>query len=413
VQGETRSVVALLSSVFSATTATALLSTVLGKFVFDITGSELALGLLGLAEFAPAALLVFVTGPLADRVDRRRLTALALGTEALVVVGMALVVSTKPTSTAPIFALVVAFGTARAFANPASRSLPADTVAPARLPWLTARQAATWQGALVLGPVLGGFLYVIHPWVPFAAAAVLVIVAALTILTVEVRPFERTEAPDDEDRPSMHQAVEGLRFVRSQPILFGAISLDLFAVLFGGAIALLPAIAEDRLGVGAVGLGWLRAATGIGAGMVALFLTVRPVSRHIGRTLLVVVALFGIGTIVLGVTTSFAVAFVSLLVLSGADAVSVFIRSTLVPLVTPADKRGRVLAVEAVFIGASNELGAFESGVVGQLLGPATAIVLGGVATLAIAALWWGLFPALRDVDGFPSAGDHVIDPAA
>jgi MFS family permease len=411
VQRETRSVVALLSSVFSATMATALLSTVLGKLVFDMTGSELALGFLGLAEFAPAALLVFVTGPLADRVDRRRLTALALGAEALVAVCIALYVSTNPSSTAPIFALVVAFGTARAFANPASRSLPADTVPPARLPWLTARQAATWQGSLVLGPVLGGFLYVIHPWVPFAAAALLVSVAAVTVLTVEVRPFERTE-PEDDDRPSMHRAVEGLRFVRSQPILFGAISLDLFAVLFGGAVALLPAIAEDRLGVGAVGLGWLRAATGIGAGIVALVLTVRPVSRHIGRTLLVVVALFGIGTIVLGATTSFAVAFVALLVLSGADAVSVFIRSTLVPLVTPADKRGRVLAVEAVFIGASNELGAFESGVVGQLLGPATAVVLGGVATLAIAAVWWGFFPDLRDVDGFPSAGDHVIDPA-
>jgi MFS family permease len=413
VQGETRSVVALLSSVFSATTATALLSTVLGKLVFDITGSELALGLLGLAEFAPAALLVFVTGPLADRIDRRRLSCLALGAEAMVVAGMALYVSTNPTSTAPIFALVVAFGTARAFANPASRSLPADVVESARLPWLTARQAATWQGALVLGPVVGGFLYVVDPWVPFTVAALLFVVAALTILTVTVRPFERTVVvDDDEERPSMHQAVEGLRFVRSQPILFGAISLDLFAVLFGGAVALLPAIAEDRLGVGAVGLGWLRAATGIGAGIVALFLTVKPVSRHIGRTLLVVVALFGVGTIVLGATTSFAVAFVALLVLSGADAVSVFIRSTLVPLVTPADKRGRVLAVEAVFIGASNELGAFESGVVGQLLGPATAIVLGGVATLAIAALWWGVFPDLRDVDGFPSAGDHVIDPA-
>ena len=166
--------------------------------------------------------------------------------------------------------------------------------------------------------------------------------------------------------------------MRSQPILLGAISLDLFAVLFGGAVALLPAIAEDRLGVGAVGLGWLRAATGIGAGAVALYLTMRPVSRRIGRTLLVSVALFGIATIALGVTTSFAIAFVALLVLSGADAVSVFIRSTLVPLITPADKRGRVLAVEAVFIGASNELGAFESGVVGQLLGPAAAIVLVG-----------------------------------
>jgi MFS family permease len=195
--------------------------------------------------------------------------------------------------------------------------------------------------------------------------------------------------------------------VRRRPILFGAISLDLFAVLFGGAIALLPAIAEDRLGVGAVGLGWLRAAVGIGAGLVTVTLAWKPVSRRVGRTLLVSVALFGVGTIVLGVTTSFVVAFVALLALSGADAVSVFIRSTLVPLATPADKRGRVLAVEAVFIGASNELGAFESGVAGQLLGPAVAVVLGGVATIAVAGLWWGLFPALRSVDGFPDAVDH------
>jgi len=406
-----RSVVALLSSVFMSSTAMALLSTVLGKLVFDITGSALALGLLGLAEFAPAALLVFVTGPLADRIDRRRMAAVALGLEALVLGGLTVYVSTDPTSTLPLFLLVIAYGTARAFATPATRSLPADTVVPSRLPWLTARQAATWQGALVLGPVLGGFLYVVAPWVPFAVAAGLVAIGALTVLTVRVLPFERTAVDDGDERSGMHTAMEGLRFVRSRPILLGAISLDLFAVLFGGAVALLPAIAEDRLGVGAVGLGWLRAATGIGAGAVALFLTVKPVSRHIGRTLLACVALFGIGTIALGVTTSFAIAFVSLLVLSGADAVSVFVRSTLVPLITPADKRGRVLAVEAVFIGASNELGAFESGVVGQLLGPATAIVLGGVATLAVAALWWGWFPDLREVDAFPSAGDHVVTP--
>jgi predicted MFS family arabinose efflux permease len=259
--------------------------------------------------------------------------------------------------------------------------------------------------------VLGGFLYVVDPWVPFAAASILVVTSALTVLFVKVQPFVRTQAEEDAraEKPSVHEAVEGLRFVRSQPILLGAISLDLFAVLFGGAVALLPAIAEDRLGVGAVGLGWLRAATGIGAGVVALYLTVKPVSRRIGSTLLISVALFGIGTIALGVTTSFAVAFVALLVLSGADAFSVFIRSTLVPLVTPADKRGRVLAVEAVFIGASNELGAFESGVLGQLLGPAAAVVLGGVGTLAVAAIWWGTFPDLRRVDAFPSAGDHVV----
>jgi MFS family permease len=400
--------VALLSSTFGSSTAVAMLTTVLGKLVFDLTGSELALGLLGLAEFAPAALLVFVTGTVADRVDRRRLASIGLTLEAVMMVAIAWYASTDPTATLPIFLMVIGFGTARAFATPASRSLPADTMAAGRLPWFTARQSATWQGAAIVGPVIGGFLYVGAVWLPFVAAAAFALVAAVAVVFVQPSPDSAPVA--GRPRPTLHEAVEGLRFVRSQPILLGAISLDLFAVLFGGAIALLPAIAEDRLGVGAVGLGWLRAAVGIGAGTVTIILAIRPVSRRVGRTLLVSVALFGVGTIVLGLTTSFVVAFLALAALSGADAVSVFIRSTLVPLVTPPDKRGRVLAVEAVFIGASNELGAFESGVVGQLLGPATAVVLGGAATLGIAALWWSLFTPLRRVDGFPATIDHVVE---
>jgi hypothetical protein len=198
--------------------------------------------------------------------------------------------------------------------------------------------------------------------------------------------------------------MEGLRFIRRQPVVLGAISLDLFAVLFGGAVALLPAIAKDQLHVGAVGFGWLRAAIGIGAALVTVLLAWKPVSRHVGATLLGAVVVFGIFTIVLGLTTSFVVAFCSLAILSGADSVSVFIRSTLVPLVTPNEMRGRVLAVEGVFIGASNELGAFESGVVGQLIGTVAAVTLGGVGTLVVAAVWWKLFPALFRVDRFPGA---------
>jgi hypothetical protein len=184
-------------------------------------------------------------------------------------------------------------------------------------------------------------------------------------------------------------------------------------VLFGGAVALLPAIATDRLHVGAVGLGWLRAAGGIGAAAVTLRLAVRPLRRRVGRVLLTTVAVFGAATIVLGVTRPFAVAFLAMLVLSGADAISVFIRATLVPLVTPESKRGRVLAVEAVFIGASNELGAFESGVAGQLLGAAGAVVLGGIATIAIALGWAAWFPALRGVDRFPTPPDQARTPDA
>ncbi|HXY92934.1 MAG TPA: MFS transporter [Acidimicrobiia bacterium] len=425
-----RSVVALLASVLCSSTAMGALTVVLGKQVFDLTGSELALGLLGLAEFLPSALLVFVTGTIADRFDRRRVACTAMTIEVGFVLGLAWYAGTDPTSSGPIFLLVIGYGSARAFAFPATRALPADSVPADRLPWLVARQSMSWQAASIVGPVLGGFLYVAGVSLPFLVAAGLLVVAAVTITFVQPMYHAESEpiAPDlagvemaerqalepdsteatvgtkIKPRAGMREALEGLRFVRSQPVLLGAISLDLVAVLFGGAVALLPAIAEDRLGVGAVGLGWLRAAVGIGAALVTLVLAVKPVTRRVGGTLLIAVAVFGVFTILLGVTTSFVIAFLALAVLSGADAVSVFIRGTLVPLVTPPDKRGRVLAVETVFIGASNELGAFESGVAGQLLGPAAAVVLGGAATLLVALSWGRLFPALRAVDRFPAS---------
>ena len=404
-----RSVYALLGSVFCATTASMALTTVLGVQVYDLTGDVFDLGLLGLAEFAPAALLVLVTGSVADRLDRRRVAAVAELAEAVVAIALAFYVASNPTSVTPIFLMVITFGVARAFAAPATRALPSDIVPPDRLPWVVARNAGTWQAAIIVGPVLGGFLFDIEPWVPYVAVAGLLAVAAAAVSTVEVTPNPApppdpvTEAAVEPVRAGWHDALEGLRFIRHQPTLLGAISLDLFAVLFGGAVALLPAIAKDRLGVGAVGLGWLRAAGGIGAAAVTLRLVVRPVNRAVGRTLLAAVAAFGVFTIVLGVTRSYAVAFVALMALSGADSVSVFIRATLVPLATPPSKRGRVLAVENVFIGASNELGAFESGTVGRWLGAPLAIVTGGVATLVVACAWWFLFPSLRDVDQFPA----------
>ena len=417
-----RSVVALLVSVFTSAAAALAQATVLGKQVYDLTGRELDLGLLGLAEFAPAALFVLVTGSVADRLDRRRVAAVGFAGEAAVALALAWYAGTRPTAVGPIFALAFVFGTARAFAAPAARSLPADTVPADRLPWLIARFSGAWQVALIVGPVLGGFLYTVDIRLPYVASAALLAVSAVAILVVapaRATPAHRdpsaleeaaTEpvlghgAEEGTDKPSFRDAVEGLRFIRRHPVLLGAISLDLFAVLFGGAVALLPAIATERLGVDAVGLGWLRAAGGIGAGLVTLLLAFRPVRRRVGRVLLTAVATFGLATIVLGITRDFAVAFAALAVLSGADSVSVFIRATLVPLVTPADKRGRVMSVENVFIGASNELGAFESGVAGQLLGPAGAVVLGGMATLGIAAGWWFVFPDLRRVDEFPGA---------
>jgi MFS family permease len=195
--------------------------------------------------------------------------------------------------------------------------------------------------------------------------------------------------------------MEGLRFIRRSPVLFAAISLDLFAVLFGGAVALLPVIAEERLGVGDVAYGWLRAAPGMGAAVMAVYIAARPVTRRIGPTLFVAVGVFGVATLVLGITRSYAVAFAALIVLSAADMVSVFIRSSLVPLVTPDEKRGRVLAVENVFIGASNELGAFESGVAAQAFGTPATVIGGGVGTLVVVGVWAVAFPSLRRIDRF------------
>jgi MFS family permease len=420
-----RSVVALLTSVFCTSTAHLAGVTALGVQMFDLTGRELDLGLLGLAEFAPAALLVLVTGTVADRFDRRRVAATGSLTQAVCALGLAAYAASEPSAVAPIFALVVLMGIGRAFVAPSARALPADMLPAAELPWLVARHSATWQAALIVGPVLGGTLYAVDPALPFVAMVGLFVAGAMALAFVRVRPGHRAPEPDPllsaalasaeghleppiDERPRLTHALEGLRFIQSQPVLLGAISLDLFAVLFGGAVALLPAIAEERLGVGAVGLGWLRAAGGIGAAAVTLRLARHPIRRRVGRTLLGAVALFGMATIVLGLATSYVVAFAAMLVLSGADAISVFIRATLVPLIVPFDKRGRVLAVENVFIGASNELGAFESGVAGQLLGPAAAVCLGGAATVAIAASWWTRFPALRDVDRFP--GTELTD---
>jgi hypothetical protein len=311
---------------------------------------------------------------------------------------LAVYAASRPTSVKPIFGLVIAFGIARAFVAPAIRSLPADVSTPTTFPKIVAINATMWQGAIITGPVLAGFLYAVNPAWAFVATTLLLGFAVVAVTGV-VPAIRRVHIPSKES--GRREAFEGLRVIRSSPILLGAISLDLFAVLFGGAVALLPAIAEKQLHVGAIGLGWLRAAAGIGAAAISIALAARPLVRRVGPTLFTVVAIFGAGTIVLGVTHSYALAFIALAVLSGADAVSVFIRATLVPLATPPSLRGRVLAVENVFIGGSNELGAFESGVAGQVLGISGAVVLGGAATLAIAAVWAPMFPALRRVDRF------------
>lgn len=394
-----RSVRSYLVAASVASLGSFLQATALAKQVYDVTGSALALGLLGLAEFLPAALLVPITGSVADRFDRRRVAAIGLAGEAACSAALAAYAWSEPTSSLPLFALAFVFGSFRAFVSPAIRSLP-PLVGPAGgLPRVVALGSVTWQAGMIVGPASSGFLYDAGAALPYLSAMALFGIAAAAVSALHLtRSQQKTPA---EQRPSLRHAMEGLRLVRHNRVLLGAIALDLFAVLFGGAYALLPAIADERLGVGNIGYGWLRAAPGFGAILVTLVLAVRPVRRAVGRVLLVVVAIFGVATIAFGLTTSYLVAFISLVVLAGADAVSVFIRATIVPLATPDAMRGRVTAVENVFIGASNELGAFESGVAAHLLGVAPAVVLGGVLTCAIVGLWWVRFPELRDIDRF------------
>jgi MFS family permease len=377
----------------------ALQATVLLKQVYDITGRKSDIGWIGLAEFLPTALLVLVTGSVADHFNRKNIALVTVGAEVVTSVALMFYATGHPTSVLPLFGIAFAFGVARAFQAPAMRSMPPMVAPEGGLTKVIALYSATWTGAIIVGPAVGGFLYAIDPWVAYLGSTMMIF-ASWAVLSVQT--FLREPPPADPDnRPTLRTAVQGLVFIRHTPVLLAAIALDLFAVLFGGAVALIPVIAKDRLGVGDVAYGWLRAAPGFGAAAMALWMAARPVKRHVGKTLLLVVGVFGVGTVALGLTRSYAVAFLALVVLSAADMVSVFIRVSLVPLLTPDEKRGRVLAVEAVFIGASNELGAFESGMAAQAFGAPAAVVGGGLATLAIVGVWWFAFPSLRTIDRF------------
>jgi len=410
----TRSVTPFLLASVASTIATMIQITALGKQIYDMTGRDLDLGLLGLAEFAPAFLLMTVTGSVADRFDRRHVASIGLGVEVLASGMLAWYIATKPTATLPIFVIVIIFGIGRAFVSPATRSMPADIAPDGSIPRLTAfhvgsrpRPDRITPGNALAGDHEASMIDLGDEMRPAEMLDVLGEQNADHIAHKSLTPNLTSNVANKKKKRTFHEAFEGFRVIRRNPALLGAISLDLFAVLFGGAVALLPAIAENRLGVGAVGLGWLRAAGGIGAAVVTIALSLKPIQRRTGPIMFIAVALFGVFTITLGVTHNFAIAFLSVMLLSAADSVSVFIRSTLVPLVTPSSARGRVMAVEGVFIGASNELGAFESGVAGQLLGTGRAVVFGGVATIGVVICWIMLFPVLWRYDRFP---DHPPD---
>jgi len=393
----------LASSALSRTGISLMLA-VLFKQAYDITGDPLTIGIIGLLQFVPAVLLVFLSGYLADRFDRRRVTALMtvgrVGCAVAFVVysrGVGDVSDGSDASVWPLYAITLVFGSFDAIAVPARHALTPLVAGRKLLPKLVAAGATTMVLSTIVGPVAAGFLYTIGADTAYIVTAVLYAASIPPLLRTEyaVEPTPLTE------RPSMRLALDGLRFIRRSPIVLSAIALDMFAVLFGGAVALIPVIAEERLGDGDVAYGWLRAAPGIGALFMGVLLTRRPVTRRVGPTLLVVVAVFGVFHVTLGLTTNYAVAFVSLMVAAAADMVSMTIRSTLVPLATPDEQLGRVTAVESVFIGASNELGAFESGVAARWLGAPAAIAGGGIVTIAIAGAFAAFVPALRGIDTY------------
>ncbi len=406
----TRQVKLFMIAAFGSSGATMGIGTVLGLQVYDMTRSEFALGLLGIAQFTPSLVLVLLTGSVADRFHRARVFSVSAAAQAAVVLALAAYAASDPTSATPIFLLVVLFGIARAFTTSAQQPLIADLVPRDQLPWLIPRRTLVTRLSGIFGPILAGALYVVEPAFAYLTLAGLLLVSAIATALIPPLFVAAVAPPSQGGRGRWHDALEGWRFVRRSPILYSAISIDLLAVLFGGAVALLPALAEERLGVGGFGVGVLRGAGGVGAGLAAVALARWPLTRHVGASLIGAVAIFGLGTLTLGVTTSFVVALLAMVVLSAADGVSVYIRQTLVPLVTPREKLGRVSAISSVSIGASNELGAFESGVAGQLLGSSRAIALGGVATLFVAGTYAVVFPVLRHFDRFPDEAPTSVE---
>ena len=391
--------VRFLTARFAVSIAAQMQTVAVGWQIYAITHDPLDLGLIGLSQFLPFVLLVLPAGHVADRRNRARILTACYTLAFLCALLLFAFTLSGLTMVWPLFAFMVLLGVARAFSMPAGQALLPNLVPLEHFSRAVAVNASTWQVSTIAGPAIGGLVYLLGPEYVYGSVAVLLVIAVVLMLGVRVAP----PAPHAEPA-SWHTLLEGLRFVWQRKIILGAVSLDLFAVLFGGATALLPAYASDVLRVGPDGLGMLRAAPGVGAALIAVSFAWRPFMRHVGPLMFAGVALFGVATVVFGISESFVISLVALTVLGGADMVSVYIRHLLVQLETPDAIRGRVSAVNAVFIGASNELGEFESGLTAAWWGLKPAVVVGGIASVAIAGLWMRWFPALRDMDRFPGS---------
>jgi MFS family permease len=369
--------------------------------VYEVSNSPLALGVVGIVQFVPMALLTLPAGEICDRLSPRKILIRALALQSLCSAALLVPVILHSTNLQTFYAVSLVFGAARAFADPAAQALLPTLLPAHELPRAIAWNSSVWQVAVIAGPVIGGLAYAFGPDAAYTVCALGFLIAMLAVTALGGR--YRAVAKSAQLRTRVARMVEGIAFIWSQPIVLGSISLDLFAVLLGGATALLPVYARDILRVGPTDLGLLRSAPAIGACLVALVQTRHPPSRRLGPQLFAAVAVFGIATLIFALSTSFFVSLASLVILGAGDMVSVNIRTSLVQIVTPDFMRGRVSALNMLFIGASSELGAFESGVVAAFLGTVPAVIFGGVGTLIVTAVWMRAFPALRTADRISS----------
>ena len=402
---------------FSTTLAQTAMVIVIGWQVYDIARRTMSvkdaafqLGLIGVAQFVPLLLLSLFAGWVADRIDRRWIARVAVGLEAMCAVSLCWLTYNGMIALPWLFGIAALLGVARAFAGPALGALAPNLVPKISLPAAIALSALAWQAASIIGPAMGGYLYAAKPWLTYAVSGGL-FTLSFTMLML-IGPIPRAVIAST--RNPWFQMIDGLHYVRRNRLVLGAISLDLFAVLLGGATAMLPIYARDILQVGAEGLGHLRAAPSVGAVLVAILFGVRPLRTGVGVKMLVAVAIFGVATALFGLSAPIFVpifgaaaigsdfapavlfALACLFVVGAADMVSVYVRSSLIQLHTPDDMRGRVGAVSTLFISGSNELGEAESGFLAALIGPIAAVVAGGIGAVGVTILWARLFPELR-----------------
>ncbi|WP_296789289.1 MFS transporter [Variovorax sp.] len=385
------------------TAASQMLLVAIGWHMYYLTNSAWDLGLVGLYQFVPALLLALLAGHVVDRHHRGRIVAACFAVQGLVALALLFAVLRGHDSRALLLGLSLVLGAVRAFQMPAQQALTPMLVPPVMLARAMAFSSAGMQGAIIGGPALGGLLFVAGMAVVYGASVLFFVVACALVLRLRYAYVPKAREP-----VTLGTVFAGVNFIWNRKPVLGAVSLDLFAVLLGGAVALLPIYAKDILHTGPWGLGLLRGAPAVGALVMSIALTRRPIERRVGRALLMAIALFGLCMVVFGISRSFIVSLIALAVSGGADMVNVVIRQTLVQLETPDAMRGRVSAVNSIFIGASNQLGEFESGATAALLGPVGSVVVGGVGTMLVALTWFRLFPSLAQRDRLVVAAPAV-----